>query len=444
MKFMPRAAFTTLGCKVNQYETQQILESFEKAGFRVVPFTSEAEVYVINSCSVTAIAESKSRYMVRKASRTNPQARIVLTGCAAQMATNTGKPIEGVDVWVPNPEKTNAIGYLFKSFPELEKRAAEAKPNRTSAKPYQGRTRATLKIQDGCNICCSYCSIPSTRPVMRSRHYREVLEEAKNLAAMGYREAVLTGILIGAYNQDTGSGGPGLEALVELLAANSGLDRIRISSIEMGHVSLRMMKALAQGWAVPHLHIPLQSGDTRVLRDMNRPYTREDFIQLCEILYEAVPDIAITTDIMVGFPTETEDRFQSSLDVCQRVGFLKGHIFRFSPRPGTSAFERGDLISSDDKQRRSLELMSVTADTGNAFMKRFIGHTMRVLVEGKNSKSGTLSGFTDNYIEVHFAGPSSLAREFCYVTICQVQDGIAFGELAAEPSANRKDLFAWA
>lgn len=442
---MPRAAFTTLGCKVNQYETQQILESFEKAGFRVVPFNSPAEVYVINSCSVTAIAESKSRYMARKAARTNPNARIVLTGCAAQMAANLGNEFEGVDVWVPNPEKTQTINYLFRECPDLEKRALEAKPNRESAtKAFQGRTRATLKVQDGCNICCSYCSIPSTRPVMRSRHYREVLDEAKHLVQMGYKEAVLTGILIGSYNQDTGSGGPGLEALIELLAANSGLDRIRISSIEMGQVSLRLMKALSNGWAVPHLHIPLQSGDTRVLRDMNRPYTRDDFIQLCDILYDAVPDIAITTDIMVGFPTETEERFQSSVDVCQRVGFLKGHIFRFSPRPGTPAYERGDRISSDDKLRRSQELTDLTAETGSAYMQRFVGRTMRVLVEGKHSKSGMLSGFTDNYIEVHFAGPSSLARNFCHVTICQVQDGLAFGELAQEPSTTRTNLFAWA
>jgi len=442
---MPRAAFTTLGCKVNQYETQQILESFENAGFRVVPFNSPADVYVINSCSVTAIAESKSRYMVRKAARTNPNARIVLTGCAAQMAVNLGTEFDGVDVWVPNPEKTQAISYLFRQYPELEKRATEAKPFREQqAKAYQGRTRATLKVQDGCNICCSYCSIPSTRPVMRSRNYREVLDEAKHLVAMGYKEAVLTGILIGSYNQDTGSGGPGLEALVELLAANSGLERIRISSIEMGQVSLRLMKALSNGWAVPHLHIPLQSGDTRVLRDMNRPYTREDFVQLCEILYEAVPDIAITTDIMVGFPTETEERFRSSVDVCQRVGFLKGHIFRFSPRPGTPAFNHGDLVVADDKMRRSQELMALTSETGNAFVRRFVGRTMRVLVEGKHSKTGMLSGLTDNYIEVHFPGPNSLAREFCHVTICQVLDGIAYGELAPAPASTRTSLYAWA
>jgi len=442
---MPSVAFTTLGCKVNQYETQQILESFEIAGFRVVPFTSPADVYVINSCSVTSIAESKSRYMVRKAARTNPNAKVVLTGCAGQMANNLGKEILGVDVWVPNPEKSDTLKYVFRKYPELEKRAAEAKPFRTlQSKAFQGRTRATLKIQDGCDVRCSYCSIPLTRPVMRSRPYREVLEEARGLATMGYREVVLTGILIGSYGQETGSGGPGLEALVELLAANSGLDRIRISSIEMGQVTLRLMKALANGWAVPHLHIPLQSGDTRVLRDMNRPYTREDYLQLCEILYEAVPDIAITTDIMVGFPTETEARFLSSIDMCHRVGFLKGHVFRFSPRPGTAAYEWGDLVSSEEKQRRSQELMALTAETGNAFIRRFIGRTMRVLVEGKSSKTGTLSGLTDNYIEVHFAGPGSLVRDFAYVTIEHVEGGVAFGELADEPASVHSRLYAWA
>jgi threonylcarbamoyladenosine tRNA methylthiotransferase MtaB len=266
---------------------------------------------------------------------------------------------------------------------------------------------------------------------MRSRPYRQVLEEARNLAAMGYQEAILTGVLIGSYGPETGSDGPGLEALIELLSEKSGLMRIRISSIEMCQVTYRLMNLLANGLAVPHLHIPLQSGDSGVLKDMNRPYDRESFLELCQILYEVVPDISITTDIMVGYPTETEARFHSSVEVCERAGFLKGHIFRFSPRPGTPANDLGDPISPDVKLERSLRLADVTSQTGDAFIKRFLGRTMRVLTEGKSTATGLLHGLTDNYIEVSFAGPPSLARKLCWVTLNDVRDGVAYGELAA-------------
>jgi threonylcarbamoyladenosine tRNA methylthiotransferase MtaB len=428
---MPTAAFTTVGCKVNQYETQRILETFEEAGFRVVPFDAPADVYVINSCSVTSIAEGKSRYTIRRASRANPAAVIIATGCAAQMAVNQGEALAGVHVVVPNAEKMDTLRYLFKAYPGYARAAyLNPRPDRCSAPAFQGRTRATLKIQDGCNVFCTYCSIPYTRPYMRSRPYREVLEEAQRLAGMGYREAVLTGVLIGAYGPETGSGGPCFEGLVELLAERSGLERIRISSIEMRQVTFRLMKALAAGTVVPHLHIPLQSGDDDVLRDMNRPYGGADFRRLCEVLYDVVPDLSITTDVMVGFPTETDERFASSVRVCEEVAFLKGHIFRFSPRQGTPAAEWGDPVPAAEKQSRSENLMDVTARTGEAHIRRFLGRSLRVLVECKSTKTGLLGGFTDNYIEVHFAGPSSLVRQTCFVTLGDVRGGVAYGELA--------------
>jgi threonylcarbamoyladenosine tRNA methylthiotransferase MtaB len=247
---------------------------------------------------------------------------------------------------------------------------------------------------------------------------------------MGYKEAVLTGVLIGAYGPETGSEGPCFEGLVEVLAKESGLERIRISSIEMRQVTLRLMNALAGGVVVPHLHIPLQSGDDGVLKDMNRPYTSTDFLQLCEVLYEVVPDLSISTDVMVGYPTETEERFASSVKVCEEAGFLKSHVFRFSPRHGTPAADLGDPVSASDKQSRSENLMGVASRTGGAHIHRFLGRTLRVLVEGKSAKTGLLRGFTDNYIEVHFAGPSSLVREMCHVTLSEVRGGVAYGEPA--------------
>lgn len=428
---MLRAAFTTLGCKVNQYETQRILESFEEAGFAVVPFDSEADVYVINSCSVTSIAESKSRYTIRKATRSNPAAKVVVTGCAGQMAINKSEEMEGADVLVPNPEKLNALDYLRSAFPEF---VPSNPPSVRPAAPTH-RTRATLKIQDGCSVLCSYCSIPYTRPVMSSRPAYEVIDEAMRMAAMGYREIVLTGVLIGAYGPETGSDGPDFEdLLVDLIRAVPGV-RLRISSIEMRQVTPRLIELMAtpEPAIVPHLHIPLQAGDSQVLKDMNRPYSQADYIELCANLYASIPDLSLTTDIMVGFPTETEERFQSTIEVCEAARFLKIHAFRFSPRFGTPADAFGDPISAPEKQRRAAVLAEISARTGAAHARRFVGRTMRVLVEGKTTKDGLLEGLTDNYLTVQFAGSPTLQRNYAWVRLEQERGGVLSGELTTKP-----------
>ncbi len=430
--FMATAAFTTLGCKVNQYETQKILESFEAAGFAIVPFDTKADVYVINSCSVTSVAESKSRYAVRKAARTNPEAKVVVTGCASQMALNQSESMPGADVIVPNPKKLEALSYLLEQYPEF--RSLEAP--QISIRP-AGRTRATLKVQDGCSVMCSYCSIPYTRPGLVSRPADEVLAEAKLLASQGYQEAILTGVLIGAYGEESGSGGPNFEDLVTLLAEQSGLQRLRISSIEMHQVTDCIIELAKEGQIVPHFHIPLQSGDSGVLRDMNRRYDQSQFLDLCAKVKQALPDGMITTDIMVGFPTETDDRFQSSIKVCEEVQFLKAHVFRFSPRYGTPADAWGDPISPTEKQARAAELSRVTTETGRRQVQRFTGRTMRVLVEGKIGKDGLMEGTTDNWITVKFAGSPQMARTFQWVTLQEERGGVAFGELADRPTPNR-------
>lgn len=442
---MPTAAFTTLGCKVNQYETQRILESFEGAGFRVVPFDSCADVYVINTCSVTSIAESKSRYTIRKAAKLNPAATIVVTGCAAQMALNKGETVDGADVVVDNPSKLDTLRRVLDAFPGLERRIrlegvlpAESLPG--------GRTRATLKIQDGCSVMCSYCSIPYTRPGLVSRPASDVIEEAQKMALLGYREIVLTGVLIGAYGPNSGSGGPDFEALIQLLQGELlefAPMRLRISSIEMRQVTPRLVEILRDKHpiqVVPHLHIPLQAGDDEVLTDMNRPYRRAHYLALCERLYDQVPDLSITTDIMVGFPTETQDKFENTVDVCERVQFLKVHAFRFSPRFGTPADAWGDPVPPQEKQRRSLVLAEISARTGVEHARRFLGQTMRVLVEGKTTREGLLEGLTDNYLTVRFAGPTSLMRDFAWVRLDEEKAGITFGELAPEPSRTRRAL----
>ncbi|MER3466654.1 MAG: tRNA (N(6)-L-threonylcarbamoyladenosine(37)-C(2))-methylthiotransferase MtaB, partial [Armatimonadota bacterium] len=360
-EIMKRAAFTTLGCKVNQYETQRIEEAFERAGFSIVPFTEEADVYVVNTCSVTGQAESKSRQTVRRARRFNPHAKVLVTGCAAQMSLNHGRSMDGADLIVPNPEKLDALAHFRRAFPTLMPAVGGNLPIRL----VESHTRATVKIQDGCDVHCSYCSIPLTRPGMTSRHWHDVVEEVEALVERGYKEVVLTGVLIGAYGAKSGSGGPDFEGLIELLHEVHGLARIRISSIEMRQVSERLVSIMTarETKVVPHLHIPLQSGSTRVLQDMNRPYTQRDYLNLCERLQAAVPDIALTTDIMVGFPTENEEAFADTVYVCEKVRFLKAHLFRFSTRPGTEADRWGDPVPPQVKQERSKRLAEITERT---------------------------------------------------------------------------------
>lgn len=427
---MPTAAFTTLGCKVNQYETQRILESFEQAGFAVVPFDQPADVYVVNSCSVTSTAESKSRYTVRRAARTNPAAKVVVTGCAAQMSENKGETFDGADVLVPNPEKLRTLDYFLDRFPEFSVRLA-GEPRPAGHKRPMGRTRATLKVQDGCSVMCSYCSIPYTRPRMESRPAEDILAEARRMAAMEYREIVLTGVLIGAYGPETGSGGPDFESLVELLSSELPEVRFRISSIEMRQVTPRLIDLVRAGRVAPHLHIPLQSGDSGVLADMNRPYTQADYLALCRELQTALPGIALTTDILVGFPTETEERFASTVRVCEEVGYLKAHLFPFSPRFGTPADRWGDPVPAEEKRRRMGLLQSIATTTGEAFRRAFLGRTVRVLVETKSPKDGLLRGLTDHYVEVAFPGSTDLLRRFVSVRLDEVRGSLAYGELAS-------------
>lgn len=429
---MPTAAFTTLGCKVNQYETQKILESFEEAGFEVVPFDSQADVYVVNTCSVTGQAESKSRYTVRRARRTNPDAKIVVTGCAAQMEINTERTEDGLtecaDVVVPNPVKLKSLEHFLDQFPVykgIQRSEARSAP--------AGRTRATLKVQDGCSVFCSYCSIPYTRPGMVSRPWREVLAEAQKLAANGYQEAILTGVLIGAYGPESGSEGLGFEELVTVLAEESGLARLRISSIEMHQVTEPIIDLAKSGKVVPHFHIPLQSGDDGVLKDMNRRYAQKDFLDLCARLYRELPDLSLTTDVMVGFPTESAERFESSVKVLEEARFLKAHVFRFSPRPGTPADKWGDPVSPQEKQARAQRLSQISERTAREHVQRFVGRTMKVLIEGKIGRDGMLEGLTENWITVKLAGSPQHAKTMQWVQLIESRDGVAYGELAEEP-----------
>lgn len=425
---MPTAAFTTLGCKVNQYETQKILESFEAQGFEIVPFETPADVYVINTCSVTRSAEAKSRQTIRRASRLNPNAIVVMTGCYAQFTLRRGEKLDEAHLVVPNPDKLRTLEYVLEHFPHLRTRLEAER--RTGEVPIRRRTRAVLKIQDGCNVNCSFCSIPLTRPVMRSTPNTEVLEEARALVADGYREIVLTGVLIGDYGPLSGSGGPDLAELCALLSEIEGLERIRISSIEPTLISDALKEQIAVNPKMcPHLHIPLQSGDSRILKAMNRPYDQAFYLDLCRRLRERIPDLAISTDIMVGFPGEDEEAFQNTCKVVEAAEYCRAHIFRYSPRPDTPAEAMDDQVPEPVKTERSQRLQALCKQVQLRYASRFIGKVERVLVEARSKLSGLMTGTSDHYLQVEFAGSPNLVGQLVYVRIVDVSPEGVMGEL---------------
>lgn len=426
---MPKAAFTTLGCKVNQYETQKIIESFERKGFQVVPFEEPADVYVINTCSVTQSAEAKSRQTVRRASRHHENAIVVMTGCYAQFTLRRQETLEEAHLVVPNPDKLATIDYLLAAYPELNDRLLP-KPAPASKRPVGRRARAVLKIQDGCNVHCAFCSIPYTRPVMRSLPFTEVMAEARALVEQGYREIVLTGVLIGDYGVHSGSEGPDLAGLCGMMSEIEGLDRIRISSIEPTLINERLIEQIERNPKMcPHLHIPLQSGDTRILKRMNRPYDQAYYLDLCRRLKERVPGIAISTDIMVGFPGEDEEAFLNTCYVVEQMGYCRAHLFRFSPRPGTPADTMQDYVQDSVKAERCQRLQQLCRKVQMRYAIRFIGKEERVLVETKSKQSGLLTGTSDHYLQVEFPGSEEMIGEFVMVKISEVSPQGVLGEM---------------
>ncbi len=427
---MPTAAFTTLGCKVNQYETQKILESFEAQGFEIAPFDAPADVYVINTCSVTQSAEAKSRQTIRRAARQNPNAVVVVTGCYAQFTIRRGERLDEAHLVVPNPEKLRTVEYLLEHFPHFKSALAQARSR--SEAPVRRRSRAVLKIQDGCNVYCSFCSIPYTRPVMRSLPYLEVLDEARAMVANGYREIVLTGVLIGDYGADTGSGGPDLAELCALLSTIEGLERIRISSIEPTQITDRLIDLIAENPKMcPHLHIPLQSGDTRILKAMNRPYDQAFYLDLIRRLRARIPDFSVSTDIMVGFPGEDAEAFQNTCFVVEQAEFCRAHLFRYSPRPGTPAESMRDQVPDSVKSERMQQLQQVCRTAARRYAARFLGKVERVLVESRSKLSGLMTGTSDHYLQVEFAASPSLTGQLVKVRITDLTAEGVLGELVS-------------
>lgn len=427
---MPVAAVTTLGCKVNQYESEKIAGDFARAGFTLTDFDAPADVYVINSCSVTAAADKKSRYLARKAARTNPEAVVVMTGCHAQMTLDAGEQVEGATLLVPNHEKLQTFRRVIEARPDVLHYSSS--PATVLPAP-ERRTRATLKVQDGCEHFCGFCSIPYTRKVLQSRHWEEIVGEAAALAASGTHEIVITGVCVGAYNAETGSGGPDLAGLLRRVAEDAGVARIRLSSIQPIEVTPALIDTFATHPSLcPHLHLSCQSGDDTILRAMNRPYTTAYYKDLVARLRAAVPDVAVTTDLIVGYPGETREQHENTLRFAAEVAFQRTHVFRYSPRPRTHAQTLPDDVTPEEKVRRHKELQAVVDETNRAFTAGYLGQTLPVLVEGREGTGGNVSGHTANYIKVVFPAPRELTGLIVPVRLTEVTDEGARGELAEE------------
>ncbi len=416
-----RIAYHTLGCKVNQYETEKIRESLESAGFVTAPFGSAADVYVINTCSVTAVADGKSRSAVRRALKLNPEAFVVVAGCYAEIAPDEIRAIEGVDLVVPNSDKAAIAERIISRFARNSPNAqcsmldAQSRPRL--------RTRAVVKVQDGCNQFCSYCIVPHARNRMTSRSVDDVLSEIRSLAQFGYKEIVLTGIRLGSYRSDTNR----LPELISAACGVDGIERVRLSSIEPWEVSDALLETMQMPKVCRHLHIPLQSGDDDTLRRMNRPYTSERYRAIISNVRASIPGIGITTDVIAGFPGESEQSFDNSRSLVEELGFSRLHVFRYSARSRTPAAQMPDQVPAEVRKARA----EILAELGITAMRRFAesleGQTLQVLVETQSKTPNHLTGFTDNYVETRLPGDATLKGQIVPVRITGVDGHCATG-----------------
>jgi len=412
---MPTAAYATIGCKVNQYETEKIRERLEAIGFRTVGFASRADLYVINTCTVTSAADAKSRRAIRQAVNRSPGALVVAAGCFVEINPSSASEINGVDVWVGNEDKDTIPDIVAARFPSL--RSDEQHP----AKP-RLRTRAVVKVQDGCRQFCSYCAVPLARSRVWSRSIDDVLEELRMLATFGYKEVVLTGIRLGSFES-------GLHNLLSRAVALQGIERVRLSSIEVWEITDELIDVMCSSEKVcRHLHVPLQSADDLVLKLMNRPYTAAEYAEVIDRVRNKLKGLGLTTDVMVGFPGETEDAFQNTLRFIEDMEFSRLHVFRYSPRPGTRAASMGGRVPEAEKTRRSENAQELGVRLMRRFAEKLVGSTMPVLVEMR--RCGDLVGFTDNYVEVRIAGSDTLRGMVVPVKIERVdEDGRAWGRI---------------
>lgn len=408
---MRKAALHNLGCKVNSYETEAMQQLLEKAGYEIVPFQEGADVYVINTCSVTNIADRKSRQMLHKAKKMNPDAVVVAAGCYVQAAAEELKKDEAIDLVIGNNKKTDLVEILEAYFEENGAVKPESVIDISHTNEYEklsiskiaDHTRAFIKIQDGCNQFCSYCIIPYTRGRVRSRAARDILLEVEQLVAGGYQEIVLTGIHLSSYGVDAPGGEQtDLLGLIQKLDGIPGLNRIRLGSLEPRIITEEFAAALAGLRTIcPHFHLSLQSGCDATLKRMNRHYTTAEYADRCRILRKYFQNPAITTDVIVGFPGETEEEFEKTRAFLKEIHFYEMHVFKYSKRAGTKAAAMENQVPEPVKAERSEKLLALTKEMSEAYRKSFLGSRQEVLMEEKITIDGRdyLVGHTKEYIK---------------------------------------------
>lgn len=451
-----KIAFYTLGCKVNQYETQGLKEKFAQKGHEIVGEQDFADVYIINTCTVTGLADRKSRQYIRRMKRLNPDSVTAVIGCFAQVSPDEAAAIEGVNIVAGANEKNHILEFVEDYIQNKGRNAGQSEPALQKIKSYEelseyesagiitsmeSKTRAFIKIQEGCNRFCSYCVIPYARGMVRSRPMEEILAEAKALLRQGFKELVLTGINTALYGMEDGfEAGEvwtteingkdrrlyGIELVVKALNDLSGDFRIRLGSLEPTVVNAAYVSNLLKYERLcPHFHQSIQSGSDKILRAMNRNYTREDYLDMVHTLKKFDLGFGISTDIIVGFPGETEADFKESLRMVKEAGFCKVHVFKYSKRPMTKAAQMKGHLAPEVKAKRSAELITASQEVALQFFKDNMGAVRQVLFEEYDSYTGCYRGHADNFIEVYAESDSDVSNTFCNVRLTQLyKDGM--------------------
>lgn len=441
---MKRAALHNLGCKVNAYETKAMQELLEQYGYEIVPFEEEAEVYIINTCSVTNMADRKSRQMLHRAKKQNPDAVVVAAGCYAQSAGEELLKDSAVDILIGNNEK-GRLPQILEDW-ETSRRASylhdltrETEYERLSLSQNEGHTRAYVKIQDGCNQFCSYCIIPYTRGRVRSRSLSDICKEVEKLARGGYQEVVLTGIHLDSYGADLPDGEGDLLQVIHEIAGVEGIRRIRLGSLEPRIMSESFVRALSlEEKLCPHFHLSLQSGCDRTLKRMNRRYDTEEFRACCGRLRRYFDQPALTTDVIVGFPGETEEEFGETLAFLKEICFFETHVFKYSRRKGTKADRMEDQIPEEIKTKRSDVLLTLSRKNRQAYQRRLLGRRVEVLMEESCVLENEMYqiGHTREYVQVAVPEKKDLSNRLLQVEVDVLPDfGILCGHLG---NADRK------
>ncbi len=400
-----KVAFYTIGCKLNQFETEVLKELCEKEGWEVVPFREKADVYVINTCTVTQQADAKSRQNIRRALKNNPKAIVVAVGCYPQVASEEVKAT-GAHIVLGTQDKYRIIEAI-KEFLKQKEPITKISPIKnefifTPIEDFTGYSRAFVKVQEGCNRNCSYCLVKKARGPVRSAKPEDVIEEVKRLAEKGFEEIVLTGTHLGAYGEDRDTN---LLKLLERLVEIPDVKKIRLSSIEPTELTKELIELITQHPKIAkHLHIPLQSGSDRILKLMNRPYTSSYFEELIHKIVDKNPIIGIGVDVIVGFPTETEEDFNLTYQLLKRLPIYYMHIFSYSPRRGTPAYHMKPQVRPDIKKQRWEALNTLKSVKKAQFVSKFVGKTLEGIVEGRPAEKGYWSGLTENYIPLLIEG----------------------------------------